>query len=242
MKHILQITLGLWLVLFSLSLFAQVGINQSGASPEASAMLDVTSTSKGILIPRMTLLERNAIASPATSLLIYQTDSTPGFYFYNGSAWVPLGGGGPTYYRAIGTTDTNRPSSFTTASFLPLADMSLTFTPKSAIVYVTFTATGSLSPSCTGFGQNRATFIIRRDGVQVGNRFMNETVYFNSEGGIEYLPQSYNISYTYPVTVTPGVSTTIDVQWHSFGTCGAGLTNNPATSNNHNRTLVIVDP
>jgi len=41
----------------------------------------------------MTLAERDNIASPATGLLIYQTDNTPGFYFYNGSAWVVVGNG-----------------------------------------------------------------------------------------------------------------------------------------------------
>jgi hypothetical protein len=58
----------------------------------ASSVLDVKSTSKGILIPRNTLAQRNAISTPATGLLIYQTDNTPGFYYYNGSTWVALGG------------------------------------------------------------------------------------------------------------------------------------------------------
>lgn len=57
------------------------------ASPNASSILDVVSTTKGVLIPRMTKAERDAIASPATGLLIYQTNSTPGFYYYSGSAW-----------------------------------------------------------------------------------------------------------------------------------------------------------
>lgn len=59
-------------------------------SPDASSLLDVTSTSKGILIPRMTKTQRDAIASPAIGLLIYQTNSTPGFYYYSGSAWAPI--------------------------------------------------------------------------------------------------------------------------------------------------------
>jgi hypothetical protein len=59
-------------------------------SPNASALLEVKSTSKGILIPRMTLIQRNAITSPATGLLIYQTNSTPGFYYYSGTAWTAV--------------------------------------------------------------------------------------------------------------------------------------------------------
>src|SRR5262245_27604613 len=59
-------------------------------SPAASSSLDVVSTSTGILIPRMTKTQRDAIISPATGLLIYQTNSTPGFYFYSGAAWAPI--------------------------------------------------------------------------------------------------------------------------------------------------------
>ena len=53
------------------------------ATPNASALLEVKSTTKGILTPRMTQAQRDAIASPATGLLIYQTDNTPNFYFFN---------------------------------------------------------------------------------------------------------------------------------------------------------------
>jgi hypothetical protein len=59
-------------------------------SPNSSSLLEVKSTTKGVLIPRMTLTQRNAIASPATGLLIYQTNSTPGFYYYNGTAWTAV--------------------------------------------------------------------------------------------------------------------------------------------------------
>jgi hypothetical protein len=57
---------------------------------EESAALAVESTQQGILLPRMTLTERDAIESPATSLLIFQTDDTPGFYYFNGTEWVNL--------------------------------------------------------------------------------------------------------------------------------------------------------
>src|SRR4051794_1244748 len=62
-----------------------VGIGTT--TPSASALLEIKSTKKGLLIPRMTLAQRNAIASPAKGLMIYQTDNTPGFYYYNGSGW-----------------------------------------------------------------------------------------------------------------------------------------------------------
>lgn len=68
---------------------AQVGIGIN--TPEPSAQLDVSSTERGFLPPRMTSAQRNLIASPATGLLIFQTDNTPGYYFYNGTAWTALG-------------------------------------------------------------------------------------------------------------------------------------------------------
>jgi hypothetical protein len=55
-----------------------------------SAALKITSSNKGILIPRLTISERNAINNPSTALLIFQTDNTPGFYYYDGTQWVNL--------------------------------------------------------------------------------------------------------------------------------------------------------
>jgi hypothetical protein len=65
-----------------------IGIGTS--APDASAILDISSTTKGIVIPRMTSAQRNAIVSPTTGLLIYQTDASTGFYFYNGSSWMSV--------------------------------------------------------------------------------------------------------------------------------------------------------
>lgn len=65
---------------------AQVGINTT--TPDASAMLDIAATDKGILIPRITEIQKNAITAPATGLLIFQSDGAdPGFYFYSGTNW-----------------------------------------------------------------------------------------------------------------------------------------------------------
>jgi hypothetical protein len=76
-----------------------VGINDNNSSPKASAMLDVYSTSKGMLIPRLALTSTTTAApvtSPETSLLIYNTattgDVTPGYYYWDASKWVRLRG------------------------------------------------------------------------------------------------------------------------------------------------------
>lgn len=60
------------------------------ATPDASSLLEIKSTAKGLLIPRMKKTQRDAIISPATGLLIYQTNSTPGFYYYSGTAWMAV--------------------------------------------------------------------------------------------------------------------------------------------------------
>ena len=86
------------------SVYAQnVGVGTS--SPDNSAKLDVSSTDGGLLIPRMTEVQRDAIATPATGLMIFQTDGTAGFYYYDGTAWTAIGSGsgpqaGPTRSRS----------------------------------------------------------------------------------------------------------------------------------------------
>jgi hypothetical protein len=67
-----------------------VSVNTDGTSADLSAILDVKSISKGMLIPRVTNAQKNAISSPATGLLVYQTDGSPGFWFYNGATWKNL--------------------------------------------------------------------------------------------------------------------------------------------------------
>ncbi len=75
------------LMLTSYTTIAQVGIGT--LTPDASSMLDINSTSKGLLAPRMTSAQRLAITSPANGLLVYDiTDNA--FYFYDASQWVKI--------------------------------------------------------------------------------------------------------------------------------------------------------
>ncbi len=80
----------------TLSSFAQNSVGIGTAAPNSSAILDITSSTKGLLIPRMTGVQRTAIVSPATGLLVFDTDSKT-IWAYDGTAWKNLyaaGGGG----------------------------------------------------------------------------------------------------------------------------------------------------
>lgn len=85
-----NLTLTLVIASFSLAFSQGVAINNDGSSAHGSAMLDVKSTDAGLLIPRMTQAQRNAISSPATGLMIYQTDNTAGFYYNSGTPASPV--------------------------------------------------------------------------------------------------------------------------------------------------------
>ena len=76
-------------VLLTASTYAQVGIGT--INPDGSAALDITSTTKGLLIPRMTKAQRQAISNPAAGLQVFVTDLDGGsFMFYDGTEWGTL--------------------------------------------------------------------------------------------------------------------------------------------------------
>jgi trimeric autotransporter adhesin len=116
MKKIVVVLFTIILSLIQLNSFSQsVAINTDGSTALSSAMLDVKSTTKGILIPRLSTTQRIGIATPATGLLVY--DSTAkSFWYYNGIIWVNMassmssgwllsGNSGTTAANFIGTTD-----------------------------------------------------------------------------------------------------------------------------------------
>jgi len=79
------------LLLFSNALFSQVAVNTDGSQPNNSAMLDVKSTTKGILIPRMTSTEIGAIINPANGLQAFNTDNGKVYVFvFSDNAWKEL--------------------------------------------------------------------------------------------------------------------------------------------------------
>ena len=77
-------------IITGLTVSAQVGIGVNFANVDPSAELDVSSTTKGFLVPRMTSSQRLNIVSPASGLLLYQTNAPICFYYYSEGNWKLL--------------------------------------------------------------------------------------------------------------------------------------------------------
>jgi len=103
-------SLVLFLVVFS-SKGQNVGINTS--TPHPSAALDISDSTKGILIPRMTMMQRKRIQNPAEGLMVYQTDSTKGYWFFDGIEWKNVS----TNNNSNNTVNNNQTLIYTTTGF-----------------------------------------------------------------------------------------------------------------------------
>lgn len=103
----------------AISQTGSVGIGTT--TPNASAALDIQHTAKGVLVPRMTMVQRNAIVSPANGLMIYQTDNNPGFYFNKGTAaasnWQPVNGPQQAFQSSMSFIQNIPPSVYTQLTF-----------------------------------------------------------------------------------------------------------------------------
>jgi len=98
MKTLLQL-----LILFFtiMSIDAQVGINNDGSQPDTSAMLDIKSSTTGLLIPRMQTADRDNIANPAQGLMVYLSDQNI-FSYFDGTNWVTINSGDDNDWKITG--------------------------------------------------------------------------------------------------------------------------------------------
>lgn len=124
------------------SSFAQVGINT--ISPDTDAILDVVSTDKGALLPRVPLSETtnsSPLANHVSGMLVYNTASNndvfPGYYYNNGSRWIRFEGDDPVDSVSLATDEEIIGSTYSDVS-----GMSLTFTARKPSVYVMLTGSG----------------------------------------------------------------------------------------------------
>ncbi len=106
----------------TLNTFAQVSINTDGARPDTSAMLDITSTSKGLLIPRLTAQQMYGITTPAMGLQAFNTTDSS-FYYYTGVAWLKLTAGGLTLPYTGEITQLSSPAIIRLYNYAPHGDI-----------------------------------------------------------------------------------------------------------------------
>lgn len=116
MRHFFSLLAIAFLFSIQQSQAQSVAVNTDGSTANSSAILDVKSTGKGVLIPRMTRAERNAIPSPATGLMVFQNGpDSVGFYYYDGSSWswvVSNSNADSLAWTTKGNTGTNTASHF----------------------------------------------------------------------------------------------------------------------------------
>jgi hypothetical protein len=198
---------------------AQVGIGNS--SPAISSVLDITSTTKGFLAPRMNTNERNLILNPADGLLIYNTDELTLNAFSQSKGWTVLS----SVFKSetIATTDTTISIVdvlVTGMSIIPLNVNNVNINPLPGTFLVTFNSDCynlNLQPTLV-----LATFSIYANGIQIPNSVRNFT---SKESQREVSLQTI-------VTVTK--DQIIEVKWHT------DLVTNPIIVGNRTLTLMKV--
>ena len=197
MKRIILITL-IMVGITKLLVAQSVGIGTT--TPDASAMLDITSATKGILFPRMTAAQRIVIPSPAAGLQVYQTDGTKGIYYFDGSIWSLIGaGGGASGWSMTGNAATNPATNFIgTTDDQPFVgkvnnEQIFRFAPNSNTTVLGYQAnhadyTGGVFNHVIGYkaGYNNVGSFGHFDGLQAG--------YNNSGNNNQFI--GYNAGYT----------------------------------------------
>lgn len=163
-----------------------VGIGTS--SINASAILDVTSTARGFLAPRMTTAQKNAIATPATGLLVYDT-TLNAFNFYNGSVWGGLGGGLTNWTEAYSAAQPTSSFTATNAS----ANVNAALVPKGTGAVVASIPDGGGGGNSRGIyavdwqtRRNNAAQVASGDYSVIGGGFFNRATAFGSNTGGGY--------------------------------------------------------
>lgn len=160
---------------------AQTGIGTT--TPNASAKLDVVATDKGFLPPRVALTATNAFSpitgtsSAATGLLVYNTASAgtipnnvvPGYYYWNGSAWIQISGGLVIETKSGGftlsATDNNKLFfiSSSTAVIVTVPTLSIGFSCQfiqTGAGTITLSGSGSTLNSASGFTTRTTNSVI----------------------------------------------------------------------------------
>lgn len=178
-----------------------VAINTTGNPADPSAMLDITSTAKGLLIPRMTAAQRTAIGAPVEGLMVYQTDAPVGFYFYKAGLWTPLLSG---------------PGGFGTLNFVPKwTPNGITLGNSMIFDDGTFVGIGTATPAevldVNGNINAQGDLYLKNQKV-LNNDGFGRTQFFHAADGVEHI--EFNGSNTHiqnkQVFITPNLGVGLD--------------------------------
>jgi hypothetical protein len=214
-------------VIFAFALKAQtnnVGIGTN--TPNNSSILDLTSTTRGFLAPRMTGAERIAIATPAQGLLVYQTDAPSGFYFYNGAVWVQFALG--SFWSLAGNTTTNP-----TTDFIGTTDAQPLVMKTNNTERIRILSGGNVGINTTNASQ---LFEVQNGNILISNSddVARELIFMTPSSNTFYSSfkaqaQTANINYTLPPVVgsTGQVLAAVDnagsLTWTTVTSGGSGL-------------------
>ena len=151
MSKVVTFCICIFLVFLGKSAATQsLAVNTDGSAANSSALFDVKATNKGVLIPRMSRTERNAISTPATGLLIFQSSpDSIGFYYYDGSKWTWLLSNANTdslAWRTSGNASTNLATNYLGTSDAKDLVVRTNATERMRIKSSGFTGIGTTSP------------------------------------------------------------------------------------------------
>ena len=184
-----------------MDIYAQVGIGTT--SPSASAQLEVTSSSKGFLPPRIALLSATdvaTIATPASGLLIYNTATAgtspnavvPGYYYFNGTKWVAINSGGVAASLATGRTiSTTGDVTYTSGALDGTANVTGAATLANSGVTAGTYGSASAIPAITVDAKGRIT-AVTTNAVSGGSS--NKAYYYNTNNTV-YINGVYQNGY-----------------------------------------------
>jgi hypothetical protein len=167
-----KIALAVLGIVFAFQASSQVAINTSGNLPESTSILDVSSTTLGVLLPRMTAQNRNDITDPATGLIVYVTDDNQ-FYYFDGTAWVLLKG-----IDGLWLTDANADSLYPANSNVSRTVLEYNSVGTEQKLTIVKAVNRNNASNYSG-----AVFVAKGDGPEYSNN-----VYFGKYGESFYIP------------------------------------------------------